>query len=280
MLLGVAHLQELQSLLARWCAPEEQRHIRALDAGCGLGRVTKEVLCWHFLRTELVDFNPACLAAAKKSLQETDAAKLKKVLGSDTGLRLGFHLSDLVSFPVELHEPFNCVVLQWTLMHLTDCEALFFLSKCAANIAGVDGVIFVGESVSTYFSQNREVAGWNRSQKHWEALFTKAGLYVQECREWAALSGDEDLAAFADCRLWALKGSPVTAAKGRGERRGRAPARARAPAPASAPEVPRARSPAPLRLGLGKRAKPNKQQRQRQRTKRRKLELELDQNRG
>lgn len=92
---------------------------KAIDCGGGIGRISKELLVKYFKKVDIVDQAPNLIKAAKEQIK-------------DANMR-DFYISGLqdFSFPDE----YNCIWIQWVLMHMPDIDAIKLLKKCKKSIA-------------------------------------------------------------------------------------------------------------------------------------------------
>ena len=91
----------------------------AIDCGGGIGRISKNLLVKHFENVDIVDQAPNLIETAKNTIK-------------DPHMR-NFYVSGLQNFVFP--EKYNCIWIQWTLMHIPDDDAVKILKNCKANLA-------------------------------------------------------------------------------------------------------------------------------------------------
>lgn len=149
-----------------------ERHIKAgtiqpgkvIDCGGGIGRISKELLVKFFPVVDIVDQAPSLITAAKKSIAHPH---MRYFLVSG--------LQDFV-FP----DKYDCIWVQWVLLHLTDDDAVNFLAKCKASMAK-NGILVVKENENEAgFMLDKQDYSLTRSKAMHAEIFAKAGLTVIE----------------------------------------------------------------------------------------------------
>jgi len=139
----------------------------AVDCGCGIGRVSKNVLSKYFKEIDLVDPINEFLLVAKQSLDGVCPA---------TTYNIG-----LQSWTPE--KTYDLFWIQWALLYLTDKDALALLSRIKSHMSN-KGLIIIKDNVA---HRNKRASksqaqfrvtdnSVNRVYKHYIDLFKEAGL--------------------------------------------------------------------------------------------------------
>ena len=117
--------------------PQENNTNIALDVGAGIGRITKNVLTKKYDHVDMLEFD-------QKNLTEAE-----NYLGPEKDSRT-------TSFCVAMHDfkfqkKCDCIWIQWCIGHLTDVDALRFLSDCKNKLKS-DGFVVVKDNVMSMYS--------------------------------------------------------------------------------------------------------------------------------
>eukprot|EP00826_Nyctotherus_ovalis_P050516 TRINITY_DN6192_c0_g2_i1.p1 TRINITY_DN6192_c0_g2~~TRINITY_DN6192_c0_g2_i1.p1 ORF type:complete len:210 (+),score=44.93 TRINITY_DN6192_c0_g2_i1:186-815(+) len=92
---------------------------KAIDCGGGIGRVSRELLTKFFSKVDIVDQASNLIQAAKTNVK---SERMRN-----------FYVSGLQDF--EFPDKYNCIWVQWVLMHMPDEDAVKLLKKCKASLA-------------------------------------------------------------------------------------------------------------------------------------------------
>lgn len=159
------------------------KFVRAIDAGAGVGRVTKLILLKRYDTVQLVE---ADAGWSKRS---------KTYLGRKRATRCTFTCARLEDFDHESDDSskVDLIWLQWTLQYLTDADAVETLQNLAARMVLRTGILVVKENRPYGGArQDRfqmETPGGSgryditRSDEHHRLLFQRAGLTVNHAEE-------------------------------------------------------------------------------------------------
>ena len=144
---------------------------KAADCGAGIGRVAYLCLSDFFKHIDLIDPVADFLAEAEKKLKDTVTYK-SFVMG----------IQDWVP-----EDYYDCIWAQWSIMYLTDSDAISFLKRCRDHLSP-KGMIFIKDNISSkdlttkkelaqYFHEDNGIC---RTYIHYIELFAKSGLKVIE----------------------------------------------------------------------------------------------------
>jgi len=150
--------------------PSSPRFGLALDAGAGIGRVTKGLLAQCFQRVDLVEPCMKLLEVARKELEDAPVER--------------FISSSLQAFEPEPGR-YDVIWAQWVLLYLPDDDLVRFLQRCKVGLRH-KGLICVKENVVLNGSWHidREDNSIMRTDAQYRAIFKRAGLTVwQELRQ-------------------------------------------------------------------------------------------------
>lgn len=104
--------------LKRWIKNGKLTPHKAIDCGGGIGRISGGMLVKFFEKVDIVDQAENLIKAAKEKIK-------------DTHMR-NFYVSGLQDF--KFQDKYDCIWVQWVLLHLTDDDAIKFLTKCKGNL--------------------------------------------------------------------------------------------------------------------------------------------------
>ncbi|XP_066548518.1 N-terminal Xaa-Pro-Lys N-methyltransferase 2 [Amia ocellicauda] len=107
----------------------------ALDCGCGIGRVTKNVLLPVFETVEMADMMEDFLVYAHECYLGKDADRIETYYC--------YSLQDLTP-PVK---KYDVIWIQWVACHLTDRDLMEFLLRCKASLK-LNGVIIIKDNMA------------------------------------------------------------------------------------------------------------------------------------
>jgi len=172
---GLAFLD--RALLARSSASVSRRR-QAVDAGAGVGRITKNVLLKRYDEVQLIEADEALSKRSRAYLGR------KRTEGRCTFTCARVEELDVFSS----HVGADIVWLQWTLQYLTDVDAVRALRALSGGLNG-SGFLIVKEN-RPYGGARRdrfqlETPGANgryditRTDDHHRLLFQRAGLVVE-----------------------------------------------------------------------------------------------------
>lgn len=166
---------------------------RALDCGAGIGRISKNLLCPLFTRTDLIEPFEHMLDIAKAELPKE---------------RVGEFLSVSMEQAVLAHT-YDLITMQWVAAYLHDAALVSFLSRCKGAL-NPGGVIFLKDNIATRrrmvdADDNSQI----RSDKQYKALFEKAGLAC--VKETSQVEWPKEL---YEAKMYALRVSGLCANEG------------------------------------------------------------------
>ena len=106
------------AFLARYIKDGKIKPEKVIDCGGGIGRISKELLVNFFDKVDIVDQAPNLIATAKETI---------------TNPRMrNFYVSGLQDFVFE--DQYDCIWIQWVLLHMVDDDVIKFLIKCKKNL--------------------------------------------------------------------------------------------------------------------------------------------------
>ena len=184
---GIEDGEEGLDFLDRFLA-EQQRQCSglktrlAIDAGAGVGRITKYVLLKRFDSVLLIEADPGW---SKQS---------RKYLGRKRSEKCTFECKRLEKLSTTYVETqADLVWIQWTLQYLTDQDAVQILKNLAARLVQNTGVLVVKENRpyggarhDRFQMDTPEYSGRydiTRTDNHHRLLFQRAGLWVDRAEE-------------------------------------------------------------------------------------------------
>ncbi|KAM3138475.1 Alpha N-terminal protein methyltransferase 1B [Paramecium bursaria] len=133
---------------------------RALDLGCGIGRITDQFLSKHFKEIHLVDRNQDYLNKAQESL---------KMRSNDFKI--------LTQFNPEFQ--YDCIWIQWVSIYLQDDDFINLLKRLQMKNRGL---IFLKENVLFDDIQTKQIDLQDfqitRSRQHYRELIKQSGLRI------------------------------------------------------------------------------------------------------
>jgi protein N-terminal methyltransferase len=137
---------------------------RAVDCGCGIGRISKRLLLPLFDTVDMVDVNQAFLDAAPE------------FLGPESSRVERYICTSLHQFTPD-PQRYNVIWCQWVLGHLTDDDLVAFFCRCRQGLVE-NGVIFVKENISSLEQSefDEQDSSWTRPRSLWLEIMKKAGL--------------------------------------------------------------------------------------------------------
>ncbi|CAG9319869.1 unnamed protein product [Blepharisma stoltei] len=136
---------------------------RALDCGCGIGRVTKFLLLNEFETVDLVDQCQKYVDHARTFVDDSRA--------------VNFYVQGLQNFNPE-PRAYDCIWIQWVLAQLTDEDLVSFLRRIQNGLRE-GGIICIKENIKKNgFMVHKEDFSVTRSDKIYKIAFRNAGLRI------------------------------------------------------------------------------------------------------
>lgn len=160
------------------CMTERQilKTARAIDAGAGVGRITKHVLLKRFASVQLVE------ADQKWSKQS------RNYLGRKRSAKCAFICARLEDLDTPTEPRVDLVWIQWTLQYLTDKDVVEILKNLAARLVTDTGILIVKENrpyggarLDRFQMDTPDCSGRydiTRTDSQHRLLFERAGLLV------------------------------------------------------------------------------------------------------
>ncbi|KAL7501067.1 hypothetical protein ACHAWT_009138 [Skeletonema menzelii] len=159
------------------------KFVRAIDAGAGVGRITKHILLKRYNTVQLVEGDSGW---SKRS---------KTYLGRKRAARCTFTCSRIEELDQDSDDSsrIDLIWLQWTLQYLTDADAVETLKNLGALLILRTGILVVKENrpygaarQDRFQMDTPDVSGRydiTRSDNHHRFLFQRAGLTVNQTEE-------------------------------------------------------------------------------------------------
>jgi protein N-terminal methyltransferase len=142
------------------------------DLGCGIGRVSLNVLSHYFRRIHLVEPVEKFIIKAECDL-------------TAMGIEVRKYVCAAQNWVIEV--TYDCIWIQWVIMFLTDEDAVKFLKNCKHHLSE-NGLIVVKEN--TVLANERNEAVWSpadhsfaRTLPHMRDLFERAELTIPFAKE-------------------------------------------------------------------------------------------------
>ena len=137
---------------------------RVIDCGGGIGRIAGKLLVKHFESVDIVDQAENLIKTAKETIKDPHMKN--------------FYVSGLQDFAFE--GKYDCIWVQWVLLHMTDEDVVKFLKKCKESVAE-GGILVVKENEKVKgFMLDKLDYSITRSEAMHKQIFDKAGLKVVE----------------------------------------------------------------------------------------------------
>mmetsp|Transcript_13457 Transcript_13457/g.32806 ORF Transcript_13457/g.32806 Transcript_13457/m.32806 type:complete len:252 (+) Transcript_13457:551-1306(+) len=172
---------------------DNKNHQRtAIDAGAGVGRITKYILLRRYESVRLIEADPALSKRSRTYLGKKKAGRC-----TFTCSRLEDLNMDTYSFDSSSNGPGNggrsggavdLIWLQWTLQYLTDADVVRTLKKLAKMLMTGTGILVVkenrpyGSARTDRFQMETPICNGRyditRSDNHHRFLFERSGLQV------------------------------------------------------------------------------------------------------
>ncbi|KAK9696985.1 hypothetical protein RND81_08G008200 [Saponaria officinalis] len=152
------------------------RHLVSLDCGCGIGRVTKNLLIRYFNEVDLLEPVPHFLEAARQSLTSENVAVV------DEHKAVNFYCTPLQEF---IPEPgrYDVIWVQWCIGHLTDDDFVSFFKSAKAGLKP-GGFFILKENIARNgFVLDKEDYSVTRSHPYFLQLFQRCGLHVHKIKD-------------------------------------------------------------------------------------------------
>lgn len=160
----------LEKLMGKHINVRSGERLIAVDCGCGVGRISKDLLLHHFHEVDLVEPSQHLLEKAKNDLTKTKGLPTGHVVGRS--YQCG--LQDFRPEPQRYH----CIWVQWCLLYLTDEDVLAFFDRAARSLRE-DGVIVVKENICKEgFVVDKDDSSLTRSNTYMLDLFRQANMQL------------------------------------------------------------------------------------------------------
>ena len=137
---------------------------RALDCGCGIGRVTKYFLQNHFAQVDLLDQCSNYINQARLELPDT---------------KFTFFTQGLQEYyPVPNH--YNLIWIQWVLSHLTDSDLISFFTRIISGLKP-GGIVIIKENIKkSGFMVHKDDYSVTRSEPILKSLISQCFNIIDE----------------------------------------------------------------------------------------------------
>ncbi|KAF0696404.1 Aste57867_12822 [Aphanomyces stellatus] len=144
--------------------PTMQQNL-AIDCGCGVGRVVKNLLLPRYTAVDCLEQSQRLLAAAPS------------YIGAEKARVRNLYCMGMQDFePVA--RSYDLIWCQWVLGHLTDVDFVAFLKRCQAALAP-GGVICIKENAineGVPYYVDKDDSSLGRSSAYYKSIFRQAGL--------------------------------------------------------------------------------------------------------
>ncbi|CAK4686746.1 hypothetical protein LEN26_005805 [Aphanomyces euteiches] len=154
-----AFLDHIQTL-----RPAMQRNL-AIDCGCGVGRVVKNLLLPRYTAVD-------CLEQSQRLLQT-----IPSYVGPEKARIRNLYCMGMQDFDPKPGS-YDLIWCQWVLGHLTDVDFVAFLKRCQAALAP-GGVICIKENAineGVPYYVDKDDSSLGRSSVYYKSIFRQAGL--------------------------------------------------------------------------------------------------------
>ncbi|KAL3108633.1 hypothetical protein niasHT_015555 [Heterodera trifolii] len=151
------------------------RHFdRALDCGCGIGRVTKHLLLPAFRSVDMVDFSDHLITQSHIFVPSSS----NPTENNSVGQRF---VESLHTFaPAEKGGDYDMIWIQWVTGQLEDNHLVDFLRRCKESVLRRDGCIVVKDNVAKGTEKEFDEVdnSWARPREMLHKLFERADCRI------------------------------------------------------------------------------------------------------
>eukprot|EP01113_Clastostelium_recurvatum_P006135 TRINITY_DN12789_c0_g1_i1.p1 TRINITY_DN12789_c0_g1~~TRINITY_DN12789_c0_g1_i1.p1 ORF type:complete len:302 (+),score=73.85 TRINITY_DN12789_c0_g1_i1:45-950(+) len=179
-------------------------HMRALDCGAGIGRVTRLLLLPLFEEVDLLEQNPNFIAQARVELaphiiaqhtayapsdthttSEPDTSATPSPTPSDASPSPSpspvHHVADLYCCGMQdfiFSKQYDVIWIQWVIGHLTDVDLINFMGRCQRSLRPGGIVCIKDNYCRREFVVDKQDSSVTRTDEHFRTLFEQAGVKV------------------------------------------------------------------------------------------------------
>ena len=169
-----ADIEQSCELIAKYQQKFKLGRTKCADCGCGIGRVTDECLSKFFSECDLVD-----------PVQSFIDEAVKKVGGK---MKTRSFVTGVQNW--EPDTKYDLIWCQWSIMYLTDVDAVAFLKRCKQAL-NENGIICIKDNIASANKKEKksnaqffkEDNGICRTFSHYKILFAMADLELIECEK-------------------------------------------------------------------------------------------------
>lgn len=150
---------------------EDDRVVRTVDCGAGIGRVTRDLLLQF---SDIVDLVEPCVPFTQVITTGDDLASARR--DGKIGDVVTAGLQDFV--PPQRY--YTIIWCQWCLGQLTDVDLVAFLDRCRTSLVTPGGLVFVKENIAQGDTNifDEQDSSWTRTEDAFLTIFKSAGLTV------------------------------------------------------------------------------------------------------
>ena len=155
---------------------DQKRKARhSLDAGAGIGRITKNLLLSFSESVDLLEQNEAFLIKSIEFIGLEERPRIGKLIASS-----------LQSFTATTDYTYDIIWVQWVTGYLSDEELVAFFVKCASSLTPNNGLIFVKDNVTSrtdFIDADMNDSSVTRPKHLLESSFAAANLNILQVRK-------------------------------------------------------------------------------------------------
>nr|XP_043624559.1 alpha N-terminal protein methyltransferase 1 [Erigeron canadensis] len=152
------------------------QHLVALDCGCGIGRVTKNLLIRYFNEVDLLEPVSHFLEAARESLVPENLSV------SVEHKAVNFFCAPLQEFTPDSGR-YDVIWVQWCIGHLSDDDFVAFFKRAKAGLKPGGFFVLKENLARSGFVLDNEDKSLTRSHVYFKELFRQCGLTIYNTKD-------------------------------------------------------------------------------------------------